>query len=208
MHKIRKERVIGSYKILVEFGKSVGMEVGSMILLYKAKSDIAQNCNNYRGICMLLNHTMKIWERMIEIRWREMCLSARTIWSMPKARVGGNYKSHTSRKEVDEPNRARKMNLHTTFFDLEKAYDKVPMRFHWCFEAKDVYVANIRVFKNLYNEVKTLVIKLKSLPSRNGGCIRNQLFACSICLGDRWTDIAYQRRRFTHYCIYFISFIT
>lgn len=36
-HKIRKERVIGSYTILVEFGKSVGMEVGSMILLYKNK---------------------------------------------------------------------------------------------------------------------------------------------------------------------------
>lgn len=93
---------------------------------------------------------------------------------------------HRVRRLMNQIYKVRKMNLYTTFIDLEKAYDKVPMRFQYsCFEAKDVYVANIRVIKNLYNEVKTRVIKLKSLPSRNGGCIRNQLLACSTCLGDR-----------------------
>ncbi|KAG5608727.1 hypothetical protein H5410_020008 [Solanum commersonii] len=38
----------------------------TMVPLYKNKGDI-QNCNNYRGI-KLLSHTMKIWERVVEMR--------------------------------------------------------------------------------------------------------------------------------------------
>ncbi|KAG5623258.1 hypothetical protein H5410_008476 [Solanum commersonii] len=37
----------------------------TMVPLYKNKGDI-QNCNNYRGI-KLLSHTMKIWERVVEM---------------------------------------------------------------------------------------------------------------------------------------------
>ncbi|KAG5615220.1 hypothetical protein H5410_015044 [Solanum commersonii] len=40
----------------------------TMVPLYKNKGDI-QNCNNYKGI-KLLSHTMKIWERVVEMRVR------------------------------------------------------------------------------------------------------------------------------------------
>ncbi|XP_055817839.1 uncharacterized protein LOC129886954 [Solanum dulcamara] len=40
-----------------------------MIPLYKNKGDI-QNCNNYRGI-KLLSQTMKVWERVVEMRVRK-----------------------------------------------------------------------------------------------------------------------------------------
>jgi len=40
-----------------------------VIPLYKNKGDIL-NCNNFRGI-KLLNHTMKLWERVIERRLRK-----------------------------------------------------------------------------------------------------------------------------------------
>ena len=40
-----------------------------MIPLYKNKGDI-QSCTNYRG--KLLNHTMKIWERVVERRLRKI----------------------------------------------------------------------------------------------------------------------------------------
>ena len=40
-----------------------------MVPLYKNKGDI-QDYSNYRGI-KLINHTMKLWERVIEYRLRE-----------------------------------------------------------------------------------------------------------------------------------------
>ncbi|XP_019233441.1 PREDICTED: uncharacterized protein LOC109214027 [Nicotiana attenuata] len=42
----------------------------TVIPLYKNKGDI-QNCNNSRGI-KLLSHTMKIWERVVELRVRSI----------------------------------------------------------------------------------------------------------------------------------------
>lgn len=39
-----------------------------MAPLYKNKGDI-QNCNNYKGI-KLLSHTMKVWDRVVEMRVR------------------------------------------------------------------------------------------------------------------------------------------
>ncbi|PHU05054.1 PHD finger protein ALFIN-LIKE 3 [Capsicum chinense] len=42
----------------------------TMIPLYKNKGDI-QSCTNYRGI-KLLSHTMKIWERLVELRLRRI----------------------------------------------------------------------------------------------------------------------------------------
>jgi len=41
----------------------------TIILLYKNKDNI-QDCNNYRGI-KLLSHMMKLWQRVIEWRFRE-----------------------------------------------------------------------------------------------------------------------------------------
>ncbi|XP_070015563.1 uncharacterized protein [Nicotiana sylvestris] len=41
----------------------------TVVLLYKNKGDI-QCCNNYRGI-KLLSHTMKFWERVVEVRVRK-----------------------------------------------------------------------------------------------------------------------------------------
>ena len=41
-----------------------------LVPIYKNKGDI-QDCGNYRGI-KLMSHTMKIWERIIECRLREM----------------------------------------------------------------------------------------------------------------------------------------
>lgn len=40
----------------------------TMILLYKNKGNI-HSCNNYR-IINLLSHTLKVWERVVELRVR------------------------------------------------------------------------------------------------------------------------------------------
>ena len=90
---MRRGRATGPDEIPVEFWKFVG-EAGvrwltglfneifkiakmpeawrwsTMIPLYKNKGDI-QCCNNYRGI-KLLSHSMKIWERVVEVRLRRI----------------------------------------------------------------------------------------------------------------------------------------
>lgn len=42
----------------------------TMIPIYKNKGDI-QNCNNYGGI-KLLSHTMKVWEKVVQVRVRRL----------------------------------------------------------------------------------------------------------------------------------------
>ena len=41
-----------------------------MVPIYKGKGDILE-CNNYRGI-QLMFHSMKLWERLIEARLRQI----------------------------------------------------------------------------------------------------------------------------------------
>ncbi|XP_060212031.1 uncharacterized protein LOC132639606 [Lycium barbarum] len=89
IRKMRKGRATGQDKIPVDFWKTAG-EVGmewltilfnvifrtakileegrwsTMVPLYMNKDDI-QSCNNYRGI-KLLSPTMKVWERVVELR--------------------------------------------------------------------------------------------------------------------------------------------
>ena len=41
-----------------------------MVPIFKGNGDVLE-CNNYRGI-KLMSHTMKLWERIIEARLREI----------------------------------------------------------------------------------------------------------------------------------------
>lgn len=54
-----------------------------MITMYKNKGGI-QNYNNYRGI-NLLGHTMKVWERVVEMRARRrVSISKNQFGFMPE----------------------------------------------------------------------------------------------------------------------------
>nr|XP_009774273.1 PREDICTED: uncharacterized protein LOC104224347 [Nicotiana sylvestris] len=65
MRKMSRGRVTGPDEIPME-KMPEEWRWSTLIPLYKNKDDI-QNCNNYRGI-KLLSHTMKIWERVVEVR--------------------------------------------------------------------------------------------------------------------------------------------
>ena len=91
MRKMRRGRATGPDEIPVELWRCVGRaglewltalfsvifktnrmpeewRWSTMVPLYKNKGDV-QSCNNYRGI-KLLSHTMKVWEREVEMKVR------------------------------------------------------------------------------------------------------------------------------------------
>jgi len=93
----------------------------TIILLYKNKGDI-QDCNNYRGIKLLI-HNMKLWKRVIERRLRKnISISENKYGFIPsKSTTEAIYLIRSLMKLY----RDRKVDLHTVFIDLAKAYDTI-----------------------------------------------------------------------------------
>ena len=89
-----------------------------MVHIFKGNGDVLE-CNNYRGI-KLMSRTMKLWERIIEARLREI------------TNIADNQFGFRPGKSTTEPIFALRMvqeknkELHVVFVDLEKAYDRVP----------------------------------------------------------------------------------
>ena len=70
-----------------------------------------------------MSHTMKLWERVIEISMRRCTsISEYQLRFMPGRSI---MKAIPLMKLMMEYYRARKKNLYTVFIDLKKAYDKV-----------------------------------------------------------------------------------
>ncbi|XP_070005368.1 uncharacterized protein [Nicotiana sylvestris] len=88
---------------------------------------------------ILLSHTMKVWERVVEVRVRKTTSISDNQFGF---RLGRSTTEaiHLIRRLVEQY-RDKKKDLHMVFIDLEKAYDKVPREVLWrCLEAKGVPV--------------------------------------------------------------------
>ncbi|KAF3613185.1 hypothetical protein FXO38_36393 [Capsicum annuum] len=125
-----------------------------MIPLYKNKGDI-QSCNNYRGI-KLLSHTMKVWEKVVELRLRRIVtISENQFGFMPGRSTMEAI--HLVRRLVEQF-WERKKNLHMIFIDLEKTYDRVSREIlRRSLKARGIPVAYIKSIQYMYDGSKTHV---------------------------------------------------
>ena len=93
-----------------------------LVSIYKNKRDV-QNCNNYRGI-ELMCHIMKVWEKVIERRFRDITEVSENQFRFILGR--STMEAIYLLRRVIEKHKEKKRDIHMVFIDLEKAYDRVP----------------------------------------------------------------------------------
>src|SRR5438445_8402418 len=96
-----------------------------MISIYKGKGD-AMECGSYRGI-KLLEHAMKVFERVIEARVRDRVKIDNMQFGFSPGK--GTTDAIFIVRQLQEKYLAKKKDLWMAFIDLEKAFDRVRVRY-------------------------------------------------------------------------------
>ena len=135
-------------KIPEDFTRSV------LCPLYKGKGD-PLSCGSYRGI-KLLEHSMKIYERIIERRIRdEVNINPMQFGFMPgRGTTDGIFLLRQLQEKALEKNR----RLYLGFVDLEKAFDRVPRKVvEWALRKEGVNEYMVKAVMAMYLDAKTAV---------------------------------------------------
>jgi len=125
-----------------------------LIPLFKGKGD-TRDCNNYRSI-KLMSHTMKIVERVLDSRIRQLV----TLSQDQCGFVGGKSTTDAiqSLRILMEKHRDASRDLHAVFVDFEKAFDRVPRDLIWvALRAKKIPETYVRMVFDMYERVSTKV---------------------------------------------------
>jgi len=132
-----------------------------LVPVYKGKGDPMQ-CENYRAI-KLLEHGMKIMERVLEKRLRKQIdIDNMQCGFMPeKGTVDGIFVV----RQMAEKHKAKAVKLYYAFVDLEKAFDRVPREVvRWALRRLGVEEWLVKAVMAMYAEAKTSV-KTQDGPS-------------------------------------------
>ena len=126
------------------------------ISVYKGKGD-AFTCSKHRGV-RLLEHGMKLWEKVLEERLRRLVSIDESQFSYQKG------KSTTDAlfvmRQVQERYVEKKKKLYHIFVDLEKAFDRVPREaIRWALRRQKVperlIILVMALYVNTRSRVKT-----------------------------------------------------
>ena len=125
-----------------------------VVPIFKGKGD-SMSCGAYRGV-KLLEHGMKIMERVLENRLRKIVrVDGMQFGFMPGR---GTMDAVFILRRLQEEYRAKGKKLYMCFVDLEKAFDRVPRKvIEWAMRKKGIPEAMVRVMMSLYEGAKTRV---------------------------------------------------
>ena len=134
-----------------------------MVSIYKGKGD-ALECGSYRGV-KLLEHAMKVFERVMEKRLRGMVdIDDMQFGFRPGV---GTTDAIFIVRQLQEKYLQGKKELWMAFVDLEKAFDRVPREvLWWALRELGVDEGMVAVIKGMYAGVRTAV-KVKGGESQS-----------------------------------------
>ena len=122
--------------------------------LFKGKGD-SLLCDKYRGL-RLLEHAMKIWERVLLARLRpHISINAQQFGFLAgKSTTDAIFIA----RQLQEKYGAKKEKLYHIFVDLEKAFDKIPRNaITWALRRKAVPERLVRLVEALYHQSTSCV---------------------------------------------------
>ena len=130
-----------------------------MVNVYKGKGD-ALECGLYRGI-RLLEHVMKILERVVETRVRRIV----KIDDMQFGFMAGKGTTDATFivRQQQEKYLAKKKDLWISFVDLENAFDRVPRELVWW------ALRSLGVGEGLVTVIKVMYANTSTMVTLNGG---------------------------------------
>ena len=125
-----------------------------LIPLYKGKGD-SRECNNYRSI-KLMSHTMKIYERVLNSRLRQIVTLDENQCGFVEGK--STLDAIQSLTIIIEKYRDSYRNLHMVFIDLEKAFDRVPRDLIWTsLRSQKVPEIYVKIIMDMYENASTMV---------------------------------------------------
>ncbi len=140
----------------IEAEGTVPEEWGSSftIPVYKGKGD-SLLCGKYRGI-RLLEHGMKVWEKILEKRLREMIEIDESQFGFQQGK--STIDAIFVMRQLQEKYGAKKRKLYHIFVDLEKAFDRVPREaIVWALRRQNIPEKLIKLVMALYMNSRSKV---------------------------------------------------